>query len=110
MTAATRAGVAKNFVIVGWPSNYRTDWLRFELVAGLTTAGVVIPQAMACATIAGLPAEVGLYTALVPMLVYALLGPLRPQSVSVTSTIAVQSATVLASVVPDGDGSLVKPK
>ena len=52
----------------------------------------------------GLPVEVGLYTALMPMVVYALLGTSRIPSVSVTSTIAMQSATVLASVVLDGDG------
>ncbi len=42
----------------------------------------VIPQAMAYAAIAGLPVQVGLYTALVPMLIYALLGTSRPLSVS----------------------------
>ena len=49
--------------------------VRADLVAGLTTAAVVIPKAMAYATIAGLPVEVGLYTAFVPMVVYAVLGP-----------------------------------
>ena len=87
-----------------WLSNYQAGWLRFDLAAGLTAAAVVVPQAMAYTTIAGPPVEVGLYTALVPMLVYALLGTSRPPSVSVTSTIAMQSATGLASVVLDGDG------
>ena len=48
--------------------------LRADLIAGLTAAAVVVPKAMAYATIAGLPVQVGLYTALVPMIVYALLG------------------------------------
>ena len=51
--------------------------LRADVVAGLTTAAVVIPKAMAYATIAGLPVQVGLYTAFVPMVVYALLGTSR---------------------------------
>ena len=38
-----------------WVPDYRKEWLRFDLVAGLTTAAVVIPKAMAYATIAGLP-------------------------------------------------------
>ena len=63
----------------------------------MTTAAVVIPQAMAYATIAGLPVEVGLYTAIVPLLVYALLGTSRPLSVTTTSTIAVLTAAALAS-------------
>ncbi|HQR22290.1 MAG TPA: SulP family inorganic anion transporter, partial [Burkholderiaceae bacterium] len=48
--------------------------LRFDLVAGLTAAAVVLPKAMAYATVAGLPVAVGLYTAFVPMVIYALLG------------------------------------
>jgi high affinity sulfate transporter 1 len=58
---------------------------------------------MAYASIAGLPVEVGLYTALVPMLVYAVLGTSRPLSVSATSTIAMLTASELARVAPNGD-------
>ncbi|MBE9171682.1 STAS domain-containing protein [Cyanobium sp. LEGE 06143] len=72
-----------------WLRSYRPEWLRFDLVAGLTAAAVVLPKALAFATIAGLPVEVGLYTALVPMLVYALLGSSRPLSVSTTTTLAI---------------------
>jgi hypothetical protein len=45
---------------------YRRDWLRWDLLAGLTTAAVVIPQAVAYASLAGLPVEVGLYVAIAP--------------------------------------------
>jgi sulfate permease, SulP family len=83
--------------------NYRKEWLRFDVVAGLTTAAVVIPKSMAFASIAGLPVEAGLYVALVPMFVYALLGTSRPLSVSSTSTLAILTATELAIVVPDGE-------
>jgi MFS superfamily sulfate permease-like transporter len=72
-----------------WLASYHREWLRADAVAGLTTAAVVIPQAMAYATIAGLTVEIGLYVALMPMLVYALLGTSRPLSVSSTSTIAI---------------------
>ena len=50
----------------GWLAAYERGWLRPDLVAGLTTAAVVIPKAMAYATVAGLPVEVGLYTAFIP--------------------------------------------
>ena len=73
----------------GWLGDYQKGWLRLDLVAGLTTAAVVIPKAMAYATIAGLPVEVGLYTAFVPMVVYAVLGTSRPLSVSTTTTLAI---------------------
>jgi high affinity sulfate transporter 1 len=82
---------------------YPRSWLRLDVVAGVSVAAVVIPKAMAYATIAGLPVEVGLYTALVPMIVYALLGTSRPLSVSTTSTIAILTAAQLAAAVPGGD-------
>lgn len=82
--------------------------LRFDVVAGLTAAAVVLPKAMAYATVAGLPVAVGLYTAFVPMLVYALLGSSSVLSVSSTTTLAILAGTQLALVVPDGDpGRLV---
>jgi high affinity sulfate transporter 1 len=77
---------------------YRRDWLRRDLLAGVATAAVVVPQAMAYATIAGLPVQTGLYCALVPMAVYALLGTSRPLSVSTTSTISVLTAESIALV------------
>ncbi|WP_243229235.1 SulP family inorganic anion transporter [Microbacterium sp. CIAB417] len=76
-------------------AGYRRAWLRADLVGGLSAGAVVIPQAMAYATIANLPVQVGLYTCIVPMLVYALLGGSRAMSVSTTSTIATLTATTL---------------
>ena len=84
-------------------SEPNTPGLRFDLVAGLTAAAVVLPKAMAYATVAGLPVAVGLYTAFVPMLVYALLGSSRVLSVSSTTTLAILAGTQLGLVVPDGD-------
>jgi SulP family sulfate permease len=71
---------------------------RRDILAGATTAAVVIPQAMAYATIAGLPVEYGLYCALVPMLVYAALGTSRPLSVSTTSSISLITGATVATV------------
>src|ERR1700755_1237174 len=77
--------------------------LRFDAVAGLTAAAVVLPKAMAYATVAGLPVAVGLYTAFVPMVVYALLGSSRVLSVSSTTTLAILTGTQMSLAVPDGD-------
>ncbi|KAB2889810.1 MAG: SulP family inorganic anion transporter [Desulfobulbaceae bacterium] len=77
--------------------------LRFDIVAGLTAAAVVLPKAMAYATVAGLPVAVGLYTAFVPMLIYAMLGSSRVLSVSSTTTLAILAGTQLGLLVPDGD-------
>ncbi len=64
-----------------------------DLLPGLTTAAVVVPKALAYATIAGLPVQAGLFAALVPMVVYAVLGTSRVLSVSTTTPIAILCAT-----------------
>jgi MFS superfamily sulfate permease-like transporter len=74
-----------------------------DVIAGLVATAVVIPKAMAYATVAGLPVAVGLYTAFVPMALYALAGSSRVLSVSSTTTLAILTATQLGLVVPDGD-------
>jgi MFS superfamily sulfate permease-like transporter len=68
--------------------------LRFDVVAG----AVVLPKAMAYATVAGLPVAVGLYTAFAPMVIYALLGSSRVLSVSSTTTPAILTGTQLGQV------------
>ena len=86
-----------------WVRDYRSAWLKFDVVAGLTAAAVVIPKAMAYATITGLPVQVGLYTAFLPMVIYAVLGSSRPLSVSTTATLAVLTAAALGAAVPGGE-------
>ena len=82
---------------------YRKEWFQPDLIAGLTTAAVVIPKAMAYATIAGLPVQVGLYTAFIPMVIYAVLGTSRPLSVSTTTTLAILTASELSQAAPGAD-------
>src|SRR5262249_24484781 len=86
-----------------WLRGYRGEWLRPDAVGGLVTSAVVIPKAMAYATIAGLPVQVGLYTVLAPMLVYALLATSRVLSVSTTTTIATLVGAQLAPFAHAGD-------
>jgi high affinity sulfate transporter 1 len=92
------ASVVRWVPALSWSSSYQREWLRFDLVAGLTTAAVVIPKAMAYAAIAGLPLEVGLYTSLIPLVVYAVLGTSRPLSVTTSSTIAIMAVSILSQV------------
>jgi sulfate permease, SulP family len=89
--------------VLDWTRDYRKDWIRPDIIAGLTASAVVIPKAMAYATIAGLPVQVGLYTAFLPMVIYALLGSSRPLSMSTTTTLAILAAAALGNVAPSGD-------
>jgi high affinity sulfate transporter 1 len=56
---------------------YQRSWLRFDLVAGVVLAAILVPQGMAYAELAGLPAVTGLYTTIACLIGYALFGPSR---------------------------------
>ena len=90
-------------LLADWVVSDRRDRLQADIVAGLTTGAVIIPKAMAYAMMAGLPVQVGLYTALVPMVIYAVLGSSRVLSVSTTTTLAILTAAQIGQVVPDGN-------
>ncbi|HYO43839.1 MAG TPA: SulP family inorganic anion transporter [Candidatus Limnocylindrales bacterium] len=85
--------------IVGWLPRYSRAWLPFDVIAGLTLWGLVVPEGMAYAGIAGLPPQAGLYTLVVSLLVYALLGTSRHLSVGGTSATAALLASSVAAVV-----------
>src|SRR5690606_24677396 len=67
--------------LVGTLRDYKREDLRGDASAGLTTAVMLIPQGMAYAVLAGLPPLTGLYSALIPPLIYALFGTSRQLSV-----------------------------
>lgn len=100
----TRFDLAED-AVKGFLPGLSIEDIRFDVLAGLTTAAVVIPKSMAYAIIAGLPVQAGLYVAVVPMFVYAILGTSRQLSVSTTTTLAILTGSQLALVVPDGDPS-----
>ena len=101
----TASGFKSALPVFEWLRGYQMGWLRPDIIAGLTAAAVVIPKAMAYATIAGLPVQIGLYTVFLPMIIYALLGTSRALSVSTTATLAVLVAAQLGAVVPKGDAA-----
>ena len=78
---------------------YQRAWLRGDVLAGLTVAAYLVPQVMAYATVAGLPPVAGLWAAIAPLAVYALLGSSRQLSAGPESTTALMTAVVLAPIV-----------
>jgi sulfate permease, SulP family len=74
---------------------YQRSWLRGDLVAGVTVAAYLIPQVMAYAVVAGLPAVTGLWATLVPLAVYAVLGSSRLVSLGPESTTALMTAVAI---------------
>jgi len=87
--------------IVGWLKRYDRSDLPGDLIAGLVTAVMLVPQGMAYALLAGLPPVVGLYAATVPLVVYALFGSSRQLAVG---PVAIVSLLTLAGV-----GAIAEP-
>lgn len=77
--------------------SYRASWLRSDLVAGAVLAAILVPQGMAYAELAGLPAVTGLYTTVACLVGYALLGPSRILVLGPDSAV---SPLIFAAIVP----------
>lgn len=89
-------GVARHVPVLKWGRTYKREWLRNDLIAGATVWGVMTPSAMAYAQLAGLPAQHGLYAAMMSLLAYVIFGASQHVKVTTSSTVAVMSASVLA--------------
>lgn len=83
--------------ILDWLPNYKKDWLKGDIGAGLTVGVMLIPQGMAYATIAGLPAVYGLYASIIPILIYAIFGTSRQLAVGPVAMVSLLVATAIAS-------------
>jgi len=81
--------------------------VRPELVAGVTLAALAIPETLGYASIAGMPAVTGLYTMLVPMVVFALVGSSRHLVVGADSATAAILAAGLVGLAPPGSPAYV---
>jgi high affinity sulfate transporter 1 len=87
----------------GIPAESRPTWLSKDLVAGLTVWAVLVPEALAYATIAGVPPVVGLYAAPAALVIYAVFGSSRHLVVGPMAATAALSAAVVGAVAsPDG--------
>lgn len=92
--------LGQHLPILKWLPRYDRSWLRADIIAGLTLWGLVVPEAMAYAGIAGLPPQAGLYTLLAALLLYAILGTSRHLVVQATSaTSALLASVVMAALV-----------
>lgn len=82
-----------------WLFNYQRSWLKGDLIAGMVVCVVLIPQGMAYALIAGIDPIYGLYTALVPPVVYSIFGSARqisPGPVAMDSLLVMTGVSAIA--------------
>ncbi len=105
MHAATMA--AMSFRPFGSLRGYRTEWLSGDAIAGLTVWAVLVPEALAYATIAGAPPVVGLYAAPGALILYAVFGSSRHLITGPMSATAALSAAAVAQFATAGSNEFV---
>ena len=93
----------KQFIpILGWLPNYKKSYLKGDISAGLTVGVMLIPQGMAYALIAGLPAQYGLFTAIVPLIIYAIFGTSRQLAVGPVALVSLMTLTAVSQLAEPG--------
>jgi sulfate permease, SulP family len=84
--------------IVAQLLDYRHDWLKLDLGAGLSVAALSLPSAIAYPAIAGLPTEVGFFATILALAAYAMFGPSRQLIVGPDAATCIMLASVLTSL------------
>jgi SulP family sulfate permease len=90
------AGIRRYVPLLVWLPSYDRGWLRFDVIAGATVWGLLVPEMIAYAGLAGLPPQAGLYTLLVTLVAYAVFGTSRHVVAAGTSAAAVLVASGVA--------------
>jgi sulfate permease, SulP family len=99
-------GFARAFPVRRWLPQYEARWFRADVIAGLTLWGMLVPEGIAYAALAGAPIQAGLYTLLASLVVYAILGTTRQAVSAPTSGSSIMMATVLAPFLVTSAGEL----
>src|SRR5690349_8434360 len=86
-------------------STYRIKWLPKDLVAGAVLTTLLVPQGMAYAELAGLPAITGLYTSILCLLAYAIFGPSRILVLGPDSALGPMIAAAITPLITSGQDS-----
>lgn len=90
-----------------WLSDYQRAWLVPDIIAGLTVWALLVPEAMAYASVAGVPVQFGLYAVPLSVLGYALFGSSRKLFVGPSSTVAALTASIVAPLAASGSDDYV---
>jgi len=85
--------------IIHWFPRYRPEWLRFDIVAAIVVVGLIIPESMGIAGVAGVPPQYGLYSILIALFLYAIFGSGKRSMVSTPSALAILTATAVGGIV-----------
>jgi len=90
------------FPILDWSKDYNRDTLTNDLVAAVIVTIMLIPQSLAYALLAGLPAEVGLYASIAPLVIYAIFGTSRALAVGPVAVASLMTAAAVGELASQG--------
>jgi anti-anti-sigma factor len=99
--------ILKIFPFLAWFKDYDSGKFKIDFLAGLTVALVLIPQSMAYAQLAGLPAYYGLYAAFLPPMVAALFGSSRQLATGPVAVVSLMSAASLEPLATAGSAEFI---
>ncbi|WP_298491619.1 SulP family inorganic anion transporter [uncultured Maritimibacter sp.] len=90
------------FPILEWSAEYRRDTFVSDLVAAVIVTIMLIPQSLAYALLAGLPAEMGLYASILPLVAYAIFGTSRALAVGPVAVVSLMTAAAVGNIAVQG--------
>jgi len=90
------------FPILEWSKTYDKDTLTSDLVAAVIVTIMLIPQSLAYALLAGLPAEMGLYASILPLIAYAVFGTSRALAVGPVAVVSLMTAAAVGNLALQG--------
>ena len=96
------ANIARYFPILDWGRQYNGSTFANDLVAAAIVTIMLIPQSLAYALLAGLPAEVGLYASILPLIAYAIFGTSRTLAVGPVAVLSLMTATAAGRIAEQG--------
>jgi sulfate permease, SulP family len=100
-------GFTRYLPVLGWARRYTTDKFADDAIAASIVAILLIPQSLAYALLAGLPAEMGLYASIIGLLIYGLFGTSSSLSVGPVAIISLMTATALNKLFSPGSAEYI---
>ncbi|MCI2398128.1 sulfate permease [Aliiroseovarius subalbicans] len=102
MKRPTLGGLKRYFPILTWGRSYDRDAATSDLVAAVIVTIMLIPQSLAYALLAGLPAEMGLYASILPLVAYAIFGTSRALAVGPVAVVSLMTAAAVGNLALQG--------
>lgn len=93
--------------VLDWGRTYNTTTLTNDMVAAIIVTIMLIPQSLAYALLAGLPAEMGIYASIAPIILYAIFGTSRALAVGPVAVVSLMTAAAIGKIADQGSADYI---